>query len=157
LICAAACGIFGVMSQGYSEALAARMTAYQDRLEEAAKRGPANLTAAFDDPPPGLGCHEIDAEMKVLRANDADLRLLGYSRGEFVGKRVLDFIVMSETAGRAIGRKITGDLALKPFVRTFKRKDGSAVPLVLLDRHLKDASGQVIGLRTVLAETDTST
>jgi len=45
-------------------------------------------------------------------------------------------------------------LALKPFVRTFRRKDGTAIALVLLDRYLKDASGQVIGLRTVLAETD---
>jgi hypothetical protein len=39
-------------------------------------------------------------------------------------------------------------------MRTFKRKDGSAVALVLLDRYLKDASGQVIGLRTVLAQAD---
>jgi len=95
--------------------------------------------------------------MRVLRANAADLRLLGYSREEFVGKRVLDFIVMTETAQRSIGRKISGDLALKPFMRTFKRKDGSAVSLVLLDRYLKDAKGQVIGLRTVVAEVDRST
>jgi PAS domain S-box-containing protein len=142
------------MTHGYTEDLASRMGAYQDRLEEAAKRGPANLAAAFNDPPPGLACHEIDTEMKVLRANDADLRLLGYARAEFVGRRVLDFIVMTETAQRAIGRKLTGELALKPFVRTFRRKDGTAVALVLLDRYLKDASGQVIGLRTVLAETD---
>jgi two-component system sensor histidine kinase/response regulator len=92
--------------------------------------------------------------MRVVRANDAELRLLGYGREEFVGQRVLDFIVMTETAGRAIGRKITGEQALKPFVRTFKRKDGRAIPLVLLDRYLKDATGRVIGLRTVLAPTD---
>jgi len=142
------------MSQGYTDALAARMAAYQDKLDEADKRGHANLAAVFDDPPAGLACHEIDAEMKVLRANDSDLRLLGYTREEFVGRRVLDFIVMTETAQRAIGRKLTGELALKPFVRTFRRKDGSAIALVLLDRYLKDAAGQVIGLRTVLAETD---
>ena len=130
------------------------MAAYQDRLDEAEKRGPASLADVFDNPPPGIGAHEIDADMHVLRANDGELRLLGYTREEFVGRRVLDFIVMTETAGRAIGRKLTGELALKPFVRTFKRKDGSAVALVLLDRYLKDASGQVIGLRTVLAECD---
>jgi PAS domain S-box-containing protein len=142
------------MTHGYTEDLATRMAAYHDRLAEAERRGPANLAATFNDPPPGLACHEIDSEMKVLRANDADLRLLGYARTEFVGKRVLDFIVMTETAQRAIGRKLTGELALRPFVRTFRRKDGTAIALVLLDRYLKDASGQVIGLRTVLAETD---
>jgi PAS domain S-box-containing protein len=142
------------MTHGFSDELAGRMAAYQDRLDEAARRGPTSLTEVFDNPPPGLGAHEIDADMKLLRANDGDLRLLGYSREEFVGRRVLDFIVMTETAERAIGRKLTGELALKPFVRTFKRKDGSAVALVLLDRHLKDAAGQVVGLRTVLAEAD---
>ncbi len=142
------------MGQGWSDELVARMTDYHERMEEAQKRGPKSLAEAFDSPPPGLSAHEIDQEMRVLRANDADLRLLGYSREEFVGQRVLDFIVMTETAGRAIGRKITGEQELRPFVRTFKRKDGKAIPLVLLDRYLKDAKGQVIGLRTVLAPTD---
>jgi PAS domain S-box-containing protein len=142
------------MSQGWSDELIARMTDYHDRMETAEKRGPKALAEAFNSPPPGLSAHEIDQEMRVVRANDADLRLLGYGREEFVGQRVLDFIVMTETAGRAIGRKITGEQALKPFVRTFKRKDGRAIPLVLLDRYLKDATGRVIGLRTVLAPTD---
>jgi PAS domain S-box-containing protein len=142
------------MGQGWSDELIARMTDYQDRMAEAEKRGPKSLAEAFSNPPPGLSCHEIDPELIVLRANDADLRLLGYSRAEFVGKRVVDFIVMTETAERSIGRKIAGGLELKPFLRTFKRKDGKAIPLVLLDRYLKDAKGEVIGLRTVLAEAD---
>ena len=144
------------MGQGWSDELIARMTDYHDRMAEAEKRGPKSLAEAFSNPPPGLSCHEIDPEMSVLRANDADLRLLGYSREEFVGKRVLDFIVMTETAGRAIGRKITGEQELKPFVRTFKRKDGKAIPLVLLDRYLRDATGRVIGLRTVLAPAESA-
>jgi PAS domain S-box-containing protein len=142
------------MGQGWSEELIARMADYHDRMEAAEKRGAKDLAEAFASPPPGLSAHEIDDEMRVLRANDADLRLLGVSREEFVGQRVLDFIVMTETAGRAIGRKITGEQELKPFVRTFKRKDGKAIPLVLLDRYLRDAAGKVIGLRTVLAPTD---
>jgi len=142
------------MGQGWSDELIARMTDYHDRMQEAEKRGAESLAEAFASPPPGLSAHEIDEEMRVLRANDADLRLLGVSREEFVGQRVLDFIVMTETAGRAIGRKITGEQELKPFVRTFKRKDGKAIPLVLLDRYLRDAAGKVIGLRTVLAPTD---
>jgi PAS domain S-box-containing protein len=157
LIRGATWGIVMGMSHAYSDDLAARLTAYQDRLEAAEKRGASSFAQAWDDPPPGIGVHEIDSEMRVLRANAGDLRLLGYSREEFVGKRVLDFIVMTETAQRSIGRKISGDLALKPFIRTFKRKDGTAVALVLLDRYLKDAKGQVTGLRTVLALADRST
>jgi hypothetical protein len=36
-------------------------------------------------------------------------------------------------------------------VRTFVRKDGQSVTLLLLDRHLKDARGNLVGIRTVFA------
>jgi PAS domain S-box-containing protein len=94
--------------------------------------------------------------MRVLRANDEDLRILGYDREELVGQVVLDFIVMDETARRAIDGKLTGRRQLAPFMRTFRRKDGSAVALVLLDRFRKDATGTVVGLRTVLTKAEPS-
>jgi PAS domain S-box-containing protein len=144
------------MAYGISDELAARLADYQDRLEEAERGGAASLARVFDDPPPGIGAHEIDNEMRVERANDEDLAILGYDRDEFVGRRVLDFIVMNETAQRAIGRKLTGELELRPFVRTFRRKDGSPVALVLLDRYRRNPAGQVIGLRTVLARADSA-
>jgi len=132
--------------------LVARLAAYQDRLDAAREEQPASGADPFDHPPAGIGCHEIDTETRVLRVNDEELRLLGYGRDEMVGRRVVELIVMNETAERAIARKISGELELKPFVRTFRRKDGSAVALVLLDRHLKDASGRVVGLRTVMTK-----
>ena len=67
---------------------------------------------------------------------------------------MLDFIVMRETSERAIDKKLTGAAALKSFVRSFVRADGSSITLLLLDRHLKDASGKAIGLRTVYAPVD---
>jgi hypothetical protein len=45
---------------------------------------------------------------------------------------------------------VTGAKELKPFMRTFKRADGSAVPMILLDRHIKDKNGRVMGLRTAM-------
>jgi PAS domain S-box-containing protein len=144
------------MTYGISDDLAARLAEYQDRLEQAERAGAASLAHVFDNSPAGIGVHEIDDDMRIERANDEDLRILGYVREEFVGRRVLDFIVMSETAKRAIGKKLTGDQELRPFVRTFRRKDGSAVALVLLDRYRKDPAGRVIGLRTVLARADSA-
>ena len=142
------------MASGISAEQAARLAAYQDALHEAELRGAASLAQAFDQGPPGIGAHEIDTQMRVERANDEDLRILGYEREEFVGQSVVEFIVMNETAQRAIEKKLTGERDLKPFMRTFKRKDGSAVALLLLDRYRRDDSGRVIGLRTVLAEAD---
>jgi len=88
------------MTQGISDKLAARLAAYHDRLEEAERKGQSSLAHVFDHPPPGVGAHEIDTAMLVLRVNDEDLRLLGYTREEFVGRVVLEVIVMDETAKR---------------------------------------------------------
>jgi len=139
---------------GISRELGAQLAAYQDALQEAEAQGEAAFTRVFENPPPGVGVHEIDKETRVLRANDEDLRILGYTREEFVGRPVVEFIVMDETARRAIGRKLEEERPLTPFVRTFKRKDGTPIPLVLLDRHLRDATGTIVGLRTVLAKTE---
>jgi PAS domain S-box-containing protein len=128
----------------------ARMAAYQDQLAEAEALGAARLAEAFGRAPKAMGVHEIDRETRIVRVNDEELTLLGYTREEMVGHLALEFIVMNETAERAIARKLSEQQELKPLVRAFKRKDGVAIPLVLLDRHLRNAPGEIVGLRTVL-------
>jgi PAS domain S-box-containing protein len=76
--------------------------------------------------------------------------LLGYPASELLGHPVHDFIVMSEASQRAIDKKLTGGAVLRPFVRTFRRADGGAVAMALVDRHLKDGKGAVVGIRTAL-------
>jgi len=107
--------------------------------------------------PPGVGAwdlysagNEIDLEMRILRVSPEELRIFGYTEQQMLGKRATEFIVMQETAQRAIEQKVTGAKELKPFLRTFKRADGSAVPMILLDRHIKDKNGRVLGLRTAM-------
>lgn len=127
---------------------------YQAQLDAAADAGPEAYQRAFDDPPAGLGVHEIDADKIFRRVSRGSLAILGYEGSELVGRRVLDFIVMRETSERAIDRKLTGAAELRPFVRSFVRKDGSSVTLLMLDRHLRDATGHPVGLRTVYAPVD---
>jgi PAS domain S-box-containing protein len=132
--------------------LVARLTHYQDLLDGAQRDGAARYLAAFRESPPGVGVHEIDPDTVVLRVNPEELRILGYREDEMVGHPVLEFIVMHEASKRAIEQKMKGSRDLKPFVRTFRRADGGALPLMLLDRMLKDSRGEVIGLRTVMTE-----
>ncbi len=124
---------------------------YHDTLERATEEGQRRFEQEFDAPPSGLGCHEIDVDKVYRRVNRGALAILGYERKDLVGKPVVGFIVMTETSGRAIEKKLSGLVELKPFVRTFVRKDGSSITLLLLDRHLKDASGTIVGIRTVFA------
>jgi PAS domain S-box-containing protein len=134
----------------------AGLTAFQDRLDEAWARGRSEYDRVFDNAPGGIGVHEIDVHRRIMRVNPEELRLLGYRESEMVGKPAMDFIVMQEVSQRAIDKKLAGSVELKPFVRAFRRKDGSAITLMLLDRHLRTPSGQIAGIRTAMTEVDAS-
>jgi PAS domain S-box-containing protein len=130
------------------------LEAFQRRLDAAAAQGAGVYDREFERPPAGAGVHEIDTGKVFRRISGGGLEILGYSAAELLGKRVLDFIVMRESSERAIDRKITGSAELRPFVRSFVRKDGSSVTLLMLDRHLRSGKGAPVGLRTVYAPVD---
>jgi PAS domain S-box-containing protein len=134
----------------------ARLTSFQEQLGKAALRGKPEYDRLFDNPPPGLGAHEIDAGKKFVRVNAEELRLLGYAASELLGRPVFDFIVMSEVSQRAIDKKLTGSVEIKHFVRAFRKRDGSAVTMLLLDRHLKNAKGEIVGICSVMTPVATA-
>ncbi|MET0553815.1 MAG: PAS domain S-box protein [Vicinamibacteria bacterium] len=132
------------------EAAAARLAEYLEQLERAQGEGAARFRAAFENPPAGIGVHELDANGVITRVNGEELKILGYRLDEMVGREAWNFAVMQGVSQRAIEKKLTGDKELKPFVRTFHRKDGTGVALLLLDRLVRDASGKARGIRTAV-------
>ena len=132
------------------EAAAARLSEYLEELERAEAEGAARFRAAFDQSPAGIGVHELDAQGVITRVNAEELKLLGYRMDEMVGRQAWDFAVMQGVSQRAVEKKLLGEKELKAFVRTFHRKDGTGVALLLLDRLVRDASGKAIGIRTAL-------
>lgn len=125
---------------------------YLDRLDRIQKEGPLRFNEVFDKSPSGVGVHEIDTGMKVVRVNPEELKILGYREDEMVGRQVWEIIVMQDASRRAIEQKLKGERELKPFVRSFRKADGTAVPLLLADRHLRDVRGAIVGLRTAMTE-----
>jgi len=125
---------------------------YLDLLERMQGEGPLRFKEAFEKSPPGVGVHELDREMRVVRVSPEELRLLGYRAEDIVGRIVWEIIVMQDNARRAIEQKLKGERELKPFVRSFKKADGTAIPLLLADRHIRDAQGEIVGLRTAMTE-----
>jgi PAS domain S-box-containing protein len=141
------------MAMTLDQATATRVVnEYLDHLEKMQKEGPVRLKEAFEKSPPGVGVHELDREMRVVRVNPEELRMLGYRADEMVGRIVWEIIVMQDNARRAIEQKLKGERELKPFVRSFKKADGTAIPLLLADRHIRDARGEIVGLRTAMTE-----
>lgn len=135
------------MSLPHREVAFQTLSAYQDRLDAA--HGKAAYDALFDGAPAEIGLHEIDHDKTVKRVNSAELALLGYRREEVVGHPAWRFTVLQETSQRAADKKLAGG-GLTPFVRTFKRADGAALTMALVERYLRDASGTIVGIRTAL-------
>jgi PAS domain S-box-containing protein len=99
----------------------------------------------FYDAP--IAYHELDEHGIILRVNRTELTMLGYTEEEMVGRPVWEFIV--ETVARdAIALKIAGEMPLEPFERTFRRKDGTTVPVLMQDRLIRNRDGHVYGIRT---------
>lgn len=114
------------------------LTEYLDRLDRMQKEGPLRFKEAFDKSPAGVGVHELDTGMRVVRVNPEELKILGYRPEEMVGRVVWEIIVMQDA-----------------FVRSFRKADGTALPLFLADRHIRNVRGEIIGLRTVMTEIKT--
>ncbi|MEO8360509.1 MAG: PAS domain-containing protein [Vicinamibacteria bacterium] len=104
-------------------------------------------------PPPGVSAHEISTDKKFTRVSSGHFAVLGYKPADLLGRSVADYVVLKETAERAMSRKLSPTAVLLPYMRTFRKADGNEISLLLIDRHIKDAVGNVTGIRTAFAET----
>jgi PAS domain S-box-containing protein len=87
------------------------------------------LEAFFDDAPIPLNC--VGPDGTILRANRAELDLLGYSPAEYIGHHVAEFHVDPSLADALLGRLLIGDL-VRDFPARLRCGDGS-VRKVLID------------------------
>ena len=131
----------------YKDEAVARLEIYQQKLDNA--RTKKEYDQLFDHAPADIGLHEIDLKKIITRVSPSELKILGYRADQVLGKVASSFAVMQETSNRAAEKKLQGG-GLKPFVRTFACADGSAITLALVERYLRDAQGQIIGIRTSL-------
>jgi PAS domain S-box-containing protein len=106
----------------------------------------------FDEAP--VGYHELDAEGRVVQVNRTELEMLGYSAEEMLGRFGWEFIVESEESRRAYLEKVSGirEIADLEFERTFLRKEGTPIPVVIRDRLLKNTQGRIIGMRSTIQD-----
>jgi PAS domain S-box-containing protein len=135
-----------------TDAKAAELTRYLDALDRAGHLGSRALEQALGNPPPGLSAHEISVDKRFTRVSTGHRTLLGYNPADLVGKSVSDYVVLKETAERAMSRKLSPSAVLLPYTRTFRKADGSEISLLLIDRHLRGDDGHVTGIRTAFAE-----
>jgi two-component system cell cycle sensor histidine kinase/response regulator CckA len=117
------------------------------RMEEELRARETQYRALFDDAP--IGYHETDAEGRVNRVNRTELAMLGYDEDQMLGRHVWEFVQEQEVAKKAVIEKLAGRLAAgEELERTYLRKDGTCVPVLIQSRMLLDGDGRITGLRT---------
>ncbi|HEV8132311.1 MAG TPA: PAS domain S-box protein [Acidobacteriota bacterium] len=127
-----------------------KLESNRQRAEEALRHSEFRFRDLFDDAP--VGYHEIDAEGRIIRVNRTELAMLGYSAEEMLDHYAWEFIQQRDTSREAVAAKIAGRQRLAPFERTFIRKDGTPVQILVQDRLLRDADGHVVGIRSTVQD-----
>ncbi|HEX8118109.1 MAG TPA: PAS domain S-box protein, partial [Pyrinomonadaceae bacterium] len=99
------------------------------RAEEALRRSEQELADFFENAVVGL--HWVGPDGTILRANRAELELLGYAAGEYVGHHIAEFHA-DRVAIADILRRLQAGEVLREYPARLRRKDGS-VRQVLID------------------------
>jgi len=121
----------------------------QKRAERSLLESEAQFRDLFDDAP--VAYHELDTENRLTRVNATELAMLGYTAEEMVGRPVWDFIV-ENPADDNIPVEIAAELRLEATQRTFRRKDGTEIPVLMRHRLIGDADGRLLGMRSILQD-----
>ncbi|MDP4238199.1 MAG: PAS domain S-box protein, partial [Bacteroidota bacterium] len=100
-----------------------------------------------------IGYHEIDTEGRIVRMNQTELAMLGYTEEELIGKFIWEINVNESKSQKAVKDKLQGrNFPTESFNRDFRRKDGSTFPVLLKDKLLRDNEGRITGIRTTIQD-----
>ncbi|HEY1189976.1 MAG TPA: PAS domain S-box protein [Gemmata sp.] len=94
----------------------------QRKAEQELQRSERNLADFFENA--NVGLHWADADGVIVRANRAELELLGYPRDEYVGHRIDEFHESRAAAGEFLDRLRRGE-RLDNYPARLRCKDGS--------------------------------
>jgi PAS domain S-box-containing protein len=129
----------------------ARDITERKRADEALRKSEEKFQKLFDEAP--VGYMELDAEGCITQVNRTELNILGYPADEMIGQPVWKFIVEEEMARETIKAKLSGLLQCgKTTERTYKRKDGTALQVMIEDAFIRDAGGRVIGIHATIQD-----
>jgi PAS domain S-box-containing protein len=119
--------------------------ASRQQAEAAMRRSREEFKELFDNAP--VGFHEMDAEGRLVRINNTELEMLGYTAEELTGQFVWKISAEEETTRRTVLAKLAGEMMpSQDFERSFRRKNGSVVPVLINDRMLKWEDGRIAGM-----------
>ena len=125
----------------------ARDVTERRRMEDELRRSVDEVSDLYNRAP--CGYHSLDADGRILRMNDTELRWLGYAREEVVGTRYADLMT---PASREVMRQNFPAFKDRGWVDGLEfelvRKDGSTFPVLLSATAVTDAGGRFVKSRS---------
>src|SRR5260370_539122 len=115
----------------------------REDAETALRRNESDLTDFFETA--SVGVDWFGPEGTILRVNQAELNLLGFTREEYIGRNVCDFHVDREAIEDVLQRLRNGEL-LREYEARLRCKDGS-IKHVRIDSSVYREEGKFIHAR----------
>jgi PAS domain S-box-containing protein len=121
------------------------------QAEETLRKNEERLKELFENAP--FGYHEMDDRGYICAVNQAELKMLGFTKEEMIGMPAWRDISDSEEARKRILGKLAGNVPPnKNSERLVVRKDGTSFPALIDDIILRDEQGKINGIRTALLD-----
>ena len=111
--------------------------------EDDLRRSEQELADFFENA--AVGLHWVGPDGTIVRANRAELEMLGYTRDEYVGRSIRDFHVDPDVIGDILDRLQSGE-KLQEYPARLRRKDGSLKD-VLIDSSVLWKEGAFVHTR----------
>ena len=96
--------------------------------EQALRDSERELTEFFKNATEAI--HWMKQDGTILRANEAELRMMGYSEEEYIGRNIVDFHVDRNVVDELVGRLIAGE-TIENFRSRLRHKNGSILEVTI--------------------------
>ena len=121
------------------------------RAEEKLSTSERRFHQLFDEAP--VGYHELDTEGRIVAVNNTELEMLGYTTEELLHHHPWEFIVEADASRAAVSAQIEGTVPSDRTVeRTFKKKDGTMLTVLIRNRTLRNNAKAITGIRSTLQD-----
>ncbi|NRF67316.1 PAS domain S-box protein [Aquincola sp. S2] len=111
--------------------------------EDELRRSEQELAEFFENAT--IGLHWVDSDGKILKANHAELQMLGYTRAEYLGRHIAEFHADPDVIGAILDKLNAGERLIE-YPARLRCKDGS-IKHVLIDSSVLWNDGRFVHTR----------
>ena len=101
-----------------------------------------------------VACHELDLQGVVVRVNPAECEMLGLRAEDMIGRPIWEFMAQEERekSEAALRLKLAQEEAVTRLEREYTRPDGSPLFVEIHPKLIRNAAGEVVGLRSFMVD-----